>query len=202
MRDKVEAEVDKQTGLITVKTTLPDSAVARHITRRLVETASAAFVRVSRAQATSQRTSQAERVDSAQLVQTTDMTHLWAESYDRDVSDVLAIQREVAMKIAHSLTLALRRPRGGHCPRAGGDASRRRRLIPARLPPDPRHTPLARAATALAFPVATSSLGSESSRMPRNSHHRARRRIFAWSGRCPIALRVVGEYDLQQIRAT
>jgi len=48
---------------------------------------------------------------TAQLVQTSDMTHLWAESYDRDVSDVLAIQREVAMKIAHSLTLALQRPR-------------------------------------------------------------------------------------------
>jgi tetratricopeptide (TPR) repeat protein len=40
------------------------------------------------------------------------MTHLWAESYDRDVADVLAIQSEVAGKIARSLTLALRRPRG------------------------------------------------------------------------------------------
>ena len=49
---------------------------------------------------------------TAQLVQTKDMTHLWAESYDRDVSDVLTIQSEVAMKIAHSLTLALRRPEG------------------------------------------------------------------------------------------
>jgi TolB-like protein/DNA-binding winged helix-turn-helix (wHTH) protein/Tfp pilus assembly protein PilF len=48
---------------------------------------------------------------TAQLVQTADMTHLWAESYDRDVSDVLAIQSEVAMKIAQSLTLALKRPR-------------------------------------------------------------------------------------------
>jgi TolB-like protein/DNA-binding winged helix-turn-helix (wHTH) protein/Tfp pilus assembly protein PilF len=47
---------------------------------------------------------------TAQLIQTADMTHLWAESYDRDVSDVLAIQSEVAMKIARSLTLALRRP--------------------------------------------------------------------------------------------
>jgi TolB-like protein/DNA-binding winged helix-turn-helix (wHTH) protein/Tfp pilus assembly protein PilF len=47
---------------------------------------------------------------TAQLVQASDMTHLWAESYDRDVSDVLAIQSEVAMKIAHSLTLALRQP--------------------------------------------------------------------------------------------
>lgn len=47
---------------------------------------------------------------TAQLVQTSDMTHLWAESYDRDVSDVLAIQSEVAMKIARSLTLALKRP--------------------------------------------------------------------------------------------
>jgi TolB-like protein/DNA-binding winged helix-turn-helix (wHTH) protein/Flp pilus assembly protein TadD len=50
---------------------------------------------------------------TAQLVQTNDMTHLWAESYDRDVSDALAIQSEVAMKIAHSLTLALRRPDAG-----------------------------------------------------------------------------------------
>jgi TolB-like protein/DNA-binding winged helix-turn-helix (wHTH) protein/tetratricopeptide (TPR) repeat protein len=48
---------------------------------------------------------------TAQLVQTTDMTHLWAESYDRDVADVLAVQSEVAMKIARSLTLALKRPR-------------------------------------------------------------------------------------------
>jgi TolB-like protein/DNA-binding winged helix-turn-helix (wHTH) protein len=47
---------------------------------------------------------------TAQLVQATDMTHLWAESYDRDVSDVLTIQSEVAMKIARSLTLALHRP--------------------------------------------------------------------------------------------
>lgn len=46
---------------------------------------------------------------TAQLVQASDMTHLWAESYDRDVSDVLTIQSEVAMKIAHSLTLALHR---------------------------------------------------------------------------------------------
>jgi TolB-like protein/DNA-binding winged helix-turn-helix (wHTH) protein/Tfp pilus assembly protein PilF len=53
---------------------------------------------------------------TAQLVQTSDMTHLWAESYDRDVSDVLTIQSEVAMKIAQSLTLALRRP-DTHSPR-------------------------------------------------------------------------------------
>jgi TolB-like protein/DNA-binding winged helix-turn-helix (wHTH) protein/Tfp pilus assembly protein PilF len=48
---------------------------------------------------------------TAQLIQTGDMTHLWAETYDRDVNDVLAIQSEVAMKIARSLTLALVRPR-------------------------------------------------------------------------------------------
>jgi TolB-like protein/DNA-binding winged helix-turn-helix (wHTH) protein len=45
---------------------------------------------------------------TAELVQTRDMTHLWAETYDRDnVSDVLTVQSEVAMKIAHSLALAL-----------------------------------------------------------------------------------------------
>jgi len=51
---------------------------------------------------------------TAQLVQTSDMTHLWAESYDRDVSDVLAIQSEVAMKIARSLTLALNQTPAGN----------------------------------------------------------------------------------------
>jgi len=49
---------------------------------------------------------------TAQLVQANDMTHLWSESYDRDVSDVLAIQSEVAMRIARSLTLALAQPGG------------------------------------------------------------------------------------------
>jgi tetratricopeptide (TPR) repeat protein len=38
------------------------------------------------------------------------MTQLWSESYDRDVSDTIAIQSEVAMKIARSLELALRHP--------------------------------------------------------------------------------------------
>jgi TolB-like protein/DNA-binding winged helix-turn-helix (wHTH) protein/Tfp pilus assembly protein PilF len=47
---------------------------------------------------------------TTELVQTSDMTHLWAESYDRDLSDVLTIQSEVAARIAHSLDLALRRP--------------------------------------------------------------------------------------------
>jgi TolB-like protein/DNA-binding winged helix-turn-helix (wHTH) protein/tetratricopeptide (TPR) repeat protein len=56
---------------------------------------------------------------TAQLVQAADMTNLWADSYDRDVSDVLAIQSEVAMKIARSLALALRRPG----PQAGPPAS-------------------------------------------------------------------------------
>jgi tetratricopeptide (TPR) repeat protein len=47
---------------------------------------------------------------TAQLVQTGDMTHLWTDSYDRDVSDTIAIQSEVAMKIASALALALQRP--------------------------------------------------------------------------------------------
>jgi TolB-like protein/DNA-binding winged helix-turn-helix (wHTH) protein/Flp pilus assembly protein TadD len=48
---------------------------------------------------------------TAQLVQAREMTHLWSESYDREVADSLAIQSEVATKIAHSLELALKRPR-------------------------------------------------------------------------------------------
>jgi TolB-like protein/DNA-binding winged helix-turn-helix (wHTH) protein/Flp pilus assembly protein TadD len=48
---------------------------------------------------------------TAQLIQAADMTHLWADSYDREVADVLGIQSEVAMKIARALTLALNRSR-------------------------------------------------------------------------------------------
>jgi len=65
MRDILAAEVDKQTGLIGLRATHTDSAVVRQVATRLVETASETFKRVSRAQASSQRAAQADRVDSA-----------------------------------------------------------------------------------------------------------------------------------------
>jgi TolB-like protein/DNA-binding winged helix-turn-helix (wHTH) protein/cytochrome c-type biogenesis protein CcmH/NrfG len=44
---------------------------------------------------------------TAQLIQTAEQTHLWAESYDRPITDVLEIQREIAEKITHSLSIQL-----------------------------------------------------------------------------------------------
>jgi TolB-like protein/Tfp pilus assembly protein PilF len=44
---------------------------------------------------------------TAQLVETQGMTNLWTDSYERDVGDVLAVQSEVARRIARSLALAL-----------------------------------------------------------------------------------------------
>jgi TolB-like protein/lipoprotein NlpI len=44
---------------------------------------------------------------TAQLIRTTDQTHLWAESYDRTLDDVLAIQTDCAGRIARSLALEL-----------------------------------------------------------------------------------------------
>lgn len=52
------------------------------------------------------RTSQRVRI-TAQLIKVSDQTHLWAESYERAVEDVLAIQIEVAERIARSLTVEL-----------------------------------------------------------------------------------------------
>ena len=50
----------------------------------------------------------AERVRiAAQLVRAKDQTHLWAETYDRDVRDVLALQSDVAQSIATEIRLAL-----------------------------------------------------------------------------------------------
>jgi TolB-like protein/Tfp pilus assembly protein PilF len=44
---------------------------------------------------------------TAQLIETRGETHLWADSYDRSLADCLAVQAEVAEKIAHALTTEL-----------------------------------------------------------------------------------------------
>ena len=44
---------------------------------------------------------------SAQLIRASDQTHLWSETYDRDVRDVLVLQDEVAQRIAREIRLAL-----------------------------------------------------------------------------------------------
>jgi TolB-like protein len=44
---------------------------------------------------------------TAQLIQVRDQTHLWAESYERELAGVLAIQSEVSERIARSLAVEL-----------------------------------------------------------------------------------------------
>lgn len=44
---------------------------------------------------------------TAQLIQVGEQTHLWAESYERPLTDVLKIQQELAEKITHSLSIQL-----------------------------------------------------------------------------------------------
>ena len=44
---------------------------------------------------------------TAQLIQVSDQTHLWAESYERPLSDVLRIQSEVAQRVTQSLAMEL-----------------------------------------------------------------------------------------------
>lgn len=44
---------------------------------------------------------------TAQLIATADQTHIWAESFDRDASDVLKLQSEVARTIADKIRLTL-----------------------------------------------------------------------------------------------
>lgn len=44
---------------------------------------------------------------TAQLVETRGETHVWADSYDRDLSDCLAVQAEVATQIVQALMLEL-----------------------------------------------------------------------------------------------
>ena len=44
---------------------------------------------------------------TAQLIRVTDDSHLWAENYDRDLTDLFAIQDEIAKAIAASLQVPL-----------------------------------------------------------------------------------------------
>jgi tetratricopeptide (TPR) repeat protein len=44
---------------------------------------------------------------TAQLIQVSDQTHLWAENYERELADIFAVQNEVAERIADSLALHL-----------------------------------------------------------------------------------------------
>jgi eukaryotic-like serine/threonine-protein kinase len=44
---------------------------------------------------------------SAQLIRVRDQTQVWADSYDRDLTEILAVQSAVAQGVAHSLVLVL-----------------------------------------------------------------------------------------------
>ena len=46
---------------------------------------------------------------TAQLIQGSDQTHIWADSYDRDISDILKLQSEVARAIAGQVRVRLTR---------------------------------------------------------------------------------------------
>jgi serine/threonine protein kinase len=52
------------------------------------------------------RSGQALRI-TAQLVRAEDGTHLWSQTYDRELSDIFKIQDDIAGTVAHSLQVAL-----------------------------------------------------------------------------------------------
>jgi TolB-like protein/Flp pilus assembly protein TadD len=56
---------------------------------------------------------------TAQLIETREHTHLWAQTYDRDLSDVFTLQTELAEAIAREVRLALPRPEGSAIPGSG-----------------------------------------------------------------------------------
>src|SRR6185437_1269940 len=55
---------------------------------------------------------------TAQLIQVSDQSHVWAESYDRHLGDVLSTEVDVARAIANEIQVALPTPDGGHLTRA------------------------------------------------------------------------------------
>ena len=51
------------------------------------------------------------RID-VQLIQVSDQTHLWADSYDRDLNDILRVQDDVGAAVASQIRVALKPPNG------------------------------------------------------------------------------------------
>lgn len=49
---------------------------------------------------------------SAQLIQVSDQTHVWAQNYQRQVKDILSVQRDVAQSIAGKIRVSLEREPG------------------------------------------------------------------------------------------
>jgi len=64
MRRRVSAAPDRRTGLIVLRVTDRDSALARVLSRRLVNALSATYVAIAKSQASAQRRGQEMRVDS------------------------------------------------------------------------------------------------------------------------------------------
>jgi TolB-like protein/DNA-binding winged helix-turn-helix (wHTH) protein/Flp pilus assembly protein TadD len=64
------------------------------------------------------RTGERVRI-TAQLIQVSDQTHLWAESYERDVRDILSVQDEVARSVAKEMQIQFTPQEQGRPGRAG-----------------------------------------------------------------------------------
>lgn len=50
---------------------------------------------------------------TGQLIEAANDTHLWSDTYDRELDDILAIQDDIAQSIASTLSLTMKRKRGG-----------------------------------------------------------------------------------------
>jgi len=66
---------------------------------------------------------------AAQLIQATDQTHLWAESYETPLTDILNVQREIAERITNSLRLELLPAQADGSPNSRFDPEAYRRYL-------------------------------------------------------------------------
>jgi hypothetical protein len=105
MAQHIESTVAKETGLVTVEVTLTDSALARTVSRRLIDATSRAFVETARAQASQLRQAQELRVDSASRMLRRAEERLQAflsgnrtfEQYSPRSSDLRSLQRALTL---------------------------------------------------------------------------------------------------------
>ena len=90
---------------------------------------------------------------TAQLIQASDQTHLWAADFDRDVGDVLKLQSDLALAISSKIEITLSPP----------VRARLTEAPPTRTPPPTMHT-CKDSTTGISGPNLASSARSQSSR--------------------------------------
>jgi len=116
MTEEVIGQLAQVGGLKIISRTSTEALKGTHLSmRQIADTLGVRHILEGSVRHTGNRI----RVAAALIDATTD-AHVWASSYDRDLTDVFAVQEEIARQVADSLVSTLGVRRGWRRARGGG----------------------------------------------------------------------------------